>query len=158
MGGRFLQRSGESSGPKGCELMKRILVAFALVVVATAMTAPPCWACSCAPSSKKEKAQNADVIFTGRVIDKEVLGDTTDVKVRFQVGKVYKGETTKKTNVFTTNAPGLCGFNFKEGSKYTVFSYWSDGKKYVSSCTGTKAGAINPDNYGLPEGYPPKDS
>jgi hypothetical protein len=138
--------------------MKRILVAFALVVVATAMAAPPCWACECESTSKQEKAQNADVIFTGRVIEKEVLGDTTDVKVRFQVGKVYKGQAEKKTNVFTTNAPGLCGFGFKEDRKYTVFAYWSDGKKYTSNCMGTKEGQINPDNYGLPEGYPPKDN
>ena len=138
--------------------MKRILVAFALVVVATAMTAPPCWACSCAPSSKKEKGQNADVVFTGKVISKETLGDTTDLKVRFQVGKVYKGEANKQTNVFTTTKGSLCGYKFKEDTKYTVFAYYSDGKKYTSTCTGTKEGKINPENYGLDEGYPPKDS
>lgn len=137
--------------------MKRIFVAFALVVVATAMTIPPCLACSCKPSSKKEHAQNADVIFTGRVVEREQLGSTTDVRVRFRVGKVYKGQVKKLTNVFTTTEGSLCGYHFKIDRKYTVFAYWSDGKKYTSTCTGTKEGPINPDNYGLPEGYPPKD-
>ena len=138
--------------------MKRVLIGFVMILVMSAMTAPPCWACSCAELGKKDQAKTAEVIFTGKVVDVEKAGNYT--KTRFKVAKVYKGDTKRYTNVFTESPdPGQCGFgySFKEDTKYTVFADWGNGKKYTDICSGTKKGEINPDNYGLPEGYPPGD-
>ena len=137
--------------------MKRVLVAFVMVIAMSAMAAPPCWACSCADLGKKEQAKTADVIFTGKVVDVEKGGSYA--KVRFKVAKVYKGGTKRYTNVFTESPdPEECGFgySFKEDTKYTVFADWGKDKKYTDICSGTKKGEINPDNYGLGEPYAPK--
>ena len=144
--------------------MKRIVLAMVMALVGTAMAAPPCWACSCAPSSAKHKAESADVIFTGKVL-KITGGDTSNgsfgddnVKAHFRVGKVYKGHPNRYTKVLTNESGAACGYHFKKGEKYTVFAdRQKDGDKYTSICHGTKKGGIDPDKYGLGEGYPPKD-
>jgi hypothetical protein len=135
--------------------MKRILVAFLMVVVMSAMAAPACWACSCPATTKKQKAKHADVIFTGKV--KSITPVQSDFKVRFRVFKVYKGHPKEFTYVFTPNSGSISGVDFEKDTKYTVFAHWSDGKKYTSSCSGTKQGSIDPDNYGLGEAYPPQN-
>jgi hypothetical protein len=135
--------------------MRRILAAFALVIVATAMTAPPCWACLCpGGGTKKGGAKSAEVIFTGKVVKIEQIDDF-NLKTRFRLGKVYKGQAKRFTNVFTDTS---CGYNFKDDRKYTVFALLYDGKKHTNICMETKEGSINPDNYGLPEGYAPRSS
>jgi hypothetical protein len=144
--------------------MKRILVAMVMALVGTAVAAPPCWACSCAPSTPKQKAESADVVFTGKVL-KITGGDTSNgsygddnVKVRFRVGKVYKGNPRRHTKVFTNESGAACGYHFKKGEKYTVFAdRHNNGTKHTNLCSGTKKGSIDPDTYGLPEGHPPRD-
>jgi hypothetical protein len=121
------------------------------------MTAPPCWGCVCPYRTKKEQAKGADVIFTGKVVDIEEIGGDGKVRTRFRLGKVYKGQAKRFTNVFTDNHT-TCGFGFKKDKKYTVFAWVDDGKKSTSTCSGTKQSSINPDNYGLPEGYAPRSS
>ena len=142
-------------------MMKRLLLVLVMVMVGTAVAAPPCWACSCAPSTKKQDAKTADVIFTGRVqkitgidYDNGSLGDD-NAKVRFRVGKVYKGHPQRITRVYTNESEAACGYAFKEGKRYTVFANWHNDKKKTSLCSGTKQGRINPDNYSLGNGYPP---
>ena len=143
--------------------VKRILALLMLTAVFTAMAAPPCWACTCAPDmSKKDYAKNADVIFTGvveEIIDTDPSSATDPLKVRFTVNKVYKGYPKETTHVFTSEWGSMCGATFKVGTKYTVFADRNeDGKKTTSMCSGNKKGGINPDLYGLPDAYPPQDA
>jgi hypothetical protein len=149
----------------GGDEMKKLLVVLAMVMVGTAAAAPPCWACSCAPSgtSKKEQAKNADVIFTGRVrdvaeplVDGDGISGNDPVEVRFRVRKIYKGHPRTFTKVFTNAEGSLCGVEFKEDTRYTVFAKRLDGKKWTYHCMGTKEGPIHPDDYGLGDGYPPR--
>ena len=140
--------------------MKRIFLALVLIGAITAMAAPPCWACSCAPLTKKEKAKAADVIFYGEVT---AIAGTQEpgevVKVTFDVIRVYKGYPKATTSVFAATDDAMCGVSFEVGEKYTVFSYKDkDGKKWTTSCSGTKQGRIKPSLYGLPKGHPPQDS
>ena len=137
--------------------MKRILGLVAAIVVLTAMAAPYCWACECIASTKKEQAKAADVIFTGTVREVEVIDDGAVYRVRFRVWKVYKGHPRRITRVFTSTSGSLCGDSFEEGVRYTVFSDWTGNKKWTNHCAGNKQGGINPDNYGLPDAYAPKD-
>ena len=135
--------------------MKRILISFLMVVVMSAMAAPLCWACTCPYQTKKENAKGADVIFTGKVVKVETKDDGESVTTRFRLGKVYKGQAKRFTNVFTDNG-STCGFLFEKGEKYTVFAHLNDGKKTTNTCSGTKRGSINPDNYDLGKPYAPK--
>jgi hypothetical protein len=138
--------------------MRRVVIAFLMVVVMSAMAAPPCLACLCAlPSDESEHAKRADVVFTGRLKKVEELSGDKGHKMRFLVGKVYKGQAKRFTNVFSSEGP--CGETYlkREGSKYTVFADLDAGKKYTNGgCDGTKKGSINPDNYDLGEPYAPR--
>jgi Tissue inhibitor of metalloproteinase len=141
----------------------RALAAVAVALSGVAATASPCWACSCAEDTPKGYAKRADVVFTGRVV--EVRGGGSDdgtygddnLKVRFRVKKVYKGKAKRATTVRTNESSAACGYGFSEGKRYTVFAQKEDGKLSTNLCSGTKRGGINPDRYGLPEGYPPED-
>lgn len=137
--------------------MKRILVAVMLTIALTAMAAPPCWACSCVPMTKREQAKNADVIFTGKAKKVAPAAQEGVLRVRFRVQKVYKGNPKAITYVFTSSSGAACGVHFKEGTRYTVFADRTDSRKWVYSCSGTKRGDINPLNYGLGPSYPPRD-
>jgi tissue inhibitor of metalloproteinase len=147
-------------------MRRRLGRALAVVVLALsgiAATASPCWACSCAGATPKEHAKSADVVFTGRV--KEIRGGDSDdgtlgddnLKVRFRVQKVYKGKARRTTTVRTNESGAACGYGFVEGKRYTVFAQKANGKLSTNLCSGTKRGGIDPDKYGLPEGYPPED-
>ena len=128
-----------------------------MVTTITAMTAPPCWACTCpAPIDQSDYAKHADVVFTGRLKSVEELGEGKSFKMRFLLGKVYKGSAKRFTNVFAPDWAGQCGYPNKLGKRYTVFANLDDGKKYTSNCSGTKQGTINPDNFDLGDPYPPK--
>jgi hypothetical protein len=141
----------------------RVVAVLALAFSGIAATASPCWACSCAADTPKGYAQRADVIFTG--IAKHVSGGDSDdgtygddnLKVRFRVKKVYKSKTTRITVVRTNESEAACGYTFVEGKRYTVFAQKAHGKLSTNLCSGTKRGRIDPDEYGLPEGYPPED-
>lgn len=142
---------------RGVVGMKRILAAVVMVIALTAMAAPPCWACSCAPSTKKDEAKSSDVIFYGKVTDIKEVAEFK-LRVKFNVRRVYKGFTSETTSVFTSTDGASCGVYFEEGRRYTVFAdKYKDGEKWTSSCSGTKQGRINPDNYGLGNGWSPGD-
>jgi exopolysaccharide biosynthesis protein len=142
--------------------MKRILGAFLMIVVATAMTASPCWACSCIPNdTKKDKAKRADVVFTGTVTsitDTDPSDQSAPLKVQFEVAKVYKGYPKEVTHVYTPKDGAMCGATFEVGKKYTVFAQINGGQKETSNCSGTKQGTIDPDFWGLPKAYEPQEA
>ena len=143
--------------------MKRSLAVAFLALFTVGAAASPCAACSCVEATPEEYAEDADVVFTGVV--KEIIGGDADdgvegddeLRVRFRVKRVYKGQVRRFTRVRTNESGSLCGYPFDEGKKYTVFATRADGKLWAGSCEGTKKGEIDPAKYGLGEGYPPKD-
>ena len=143
-------------------MIKKILLLLAVVMVSTALAAPPCWACSCLPNdTKAKKAKRADVVFTGTVVsitDTDPSEVTAPFKVGFEVAKVYKGYPRETTNVYTAKQGSMCGMTFEVGEKYTVFALVQNGEKWVGNCGGTKKGTIDPDFWGLPKAYEPQSS
>ena len=126
------------------------------------VVASPCWACSCAATTdaradREAKAERADLIFTGvatsqRVVDPspndDYTGDET-VLTRFRVGRTYKGHPGRWVTVGSASNGAACGYDFDEGSRYTVFAR-GDGDGYETDlCSGTKRGRIKPERYGL---------
>jgi hypothetical protein len=141
-------------------LVKRVLVFCVLALFGVAMTASPCWACSCLALSKKQYADQADVVFYGKVVhidgsdtDGGVSGPSDD-KVKVWVQTVYKGKIVKRTVTVGTAYMG-CGYVFEKGERYTVFAMRDKGRLKTYGCMGTKEGNINPDNYGLSIGRKP---
>jgi hypothetical protein len=145
--------------------MKRVLVICLLAISGVAMTASPCWACSCMDQTKEEKAEGASHVFYGKVVhigggdlDDGTYGDDY-LRVRVWVKTVYKGKNIDRVTTVRTNESGAaCGYEtFEKGKRYTVFADKDDGKLFTNLCSGTKRGNINPDNYGLPEGSEPEN-
>lgn len=143
--------------------MKRLVAVMMLAVSGVALSASPCWACSCAPQTKKEQAKNADVVIFAKVRDIIAPApDDTDgddnLRVKVRVRIVYKGKKITRFETVRTNESGAaCGYEtFVEGRRYTIFADKTDGKLFTHLCSGTKQGDINPDNYGLPDGHPPE--
>lgn len=145
-------------------MVKRLVAVLMMAVSGVAMTASPCWACSCAPQTKKEYAENADVVIFARVRDVIAPADdgtdgNNNLRVKVRVRTIYKGKNITRFETVRTNESGAaCGYEtFVEGHRYTIFADKSDGKLFTSLCSGTKQGDINPDNYGLPDGHPPEE-
>ena len=145
--------------------MKRRIVVFVLAVSGIAMTAPPCWACSCAAQTKEEQADNAKAVWYGKV--RQITGGDSDdgtfgddnLRVKFRVRTVYKGKNIKRLTTVRTNESGAaCGYEtFVEGKRYTVFAKRTNGKLHTDLCSGTNKGNIDHEEYGLPPGHPPDD-
>lgn len=130
--------------------MQRALLIASAVIMTLSATAGPVCACSCARLTPKEKADSADVIFTGRV---RIIEQTDDgsLVARFRARVLYKGRVRGQVKVSTAGDSAACGFGFREGSRYTVFAH-RDGGLSTNLCTGTKNGRIDHDRYGLPPG------
>jgi hypothetical protein len=129
--------------------MRRALLTLAAVVMAVSATAGPACACSCADLTAEEKADSADVVFTGRVRDIRRLAGHKRVQFRARV--LYKGKVRRDVTISTELYGASCGFGFREGKRYTVFAYRDRGLA-TNICTGTRRGPIDPDRYGLPPG------
>lgn len=100
--------------------------------------------------TRTEKADAADVVFTGRVRTVRHTADGLEV-ARFRVRILYKGSVRRDVNVSTAQDEATCGFQFHVGRRYTVFAHRDDGLR-TDICTGTKRGPIDPDRFGLPDG------
>ena len=131
------------------------MAAVSLAVGAVGATAQPCLACSCVPATPRQHAKRADVVFTGRVTwitvardDNGLLGDER-VRVRFAVGRRYKGRIRPRVRIHTGTTGNTCRFIFRKGKRYTVFAYRHEGRLMTNICSGTKRGRIKPDRYGL---------
>jgi hypothetical protein len=142
-------------------VLARTLLVIAIVAGSLALGASPAAACSCAPLTKQAHAEHAALVFTGIVTDVTVHGaplvmsSIDPVEVVFAVEKVYKGQVTKTTTVWTVREGASCGYRFEMGRRYTVFSHGWEGRFGASLCSGNVEGPIVADSYGLGVGSPP---
>lgn len=143
-------------------MLKRTLIVIFLAVMAVPVVASPCWACSCATTGdraadRRAQAENADLVFTGiaksqRIVDPNPNDGYTgneEVYTRFRVRRTYKGHPGRFVTVVTASNGAACGYDFKEGDRYTVFAYEEKDGFHTDLCSGTKRGRIDPDNYGF---------
>ena len=95
----------------------------------------PAHACTCASSgSPKEALGEADAVFAGRVValhtpgpsfrnGEWVISSGDLVTVEFKVNRVWKGPRRETLTVETERFGASCGFEFKEGRKYIVYTW-----------------------------------
>jgi hypothetical protein len=128
------------------------LVASGLLVV----SARPCWACSCVAQPPKAQADNADVIFTGRVIEAEDPFRFSGPRVQavLAVEVLYKGEAGGEILVETyPGGSASCGLEFVQGKRFTVFAFLNErGRLETNICSASTTGSIDPARFGLPSG------
>jgi hypothetical protein len=119
-------------------------------------SAVPCWACSCVAQPPKAQADDADAIFTGRVIDAEdpFRFSGPRVQANLAVEVLYKGEVGSEALVETLpGGSAACGVEFVEGERFTVFAFWNErGRLETNICSASTVGSIDPARFGLPRG------
>jgi hypothetical protein len=82
-------------------------------------------ACSCAVSSEREYADQADFIFVGVVtaVDRPFsMGGGGDVRVDFVVEQVSKGDSAERVTLLTASDSAACGFDFMVGHRFKVYA------------------------------------
>ena len=102
----------------------------------------PAYACLCSSSgSPKEAMAKADAVFFGRVTATTALNrpdgslsSADPVTVEFDVIGVWKGPPRETLTVETERSGISCGFEFKEGRRYIVYTW---GGNRTGVCTRT---------------------
>lgn len=102
------------------------------------MSAPVCWACSCAQASDQEHFDRATVVFTGTVTG---VRDARDARRwTFDVESVQKGGAAPELDVLTGTTGNTCAPDLKEGGRYQVFARRNDdGRLETTICDGTRS-------------------
>jgi hypothetical protein len=79
------------------------------------------YACSCIPPVPPAEAlAQAGAVFSGEVL--EVAQDGMHLRVRLQVGTVWKGAGERVVFVTTPASTASCGFPFEQGQEYQVYT------------------------------------
>lgn len=112
------------------------------------VSAPDALACSCAVAAFPTQVERADVVFSGRAIERReeaagiVVGSGDPVTWMFAVDRLHKGAAREEQEVVSARSEVSCGFVFEVGSAYLVFASEqpSDGAGPMATglCAGTR--------------------
>jgi hypothetical protein len=82
------------------------------------------FACSCAGISTNRALREADAVFRGTVINKEVVGRSERARtdIRFAVDRVYKGTVYREQVVASSRDSDACGLDPEVGSTWVIFA------------------------------------
>jgi hypothetical protein len=101
-------------------LMASLLLGTCLALVDTTEA----FACSCAGISTNRALREADAVFRGTVINKEVVGRSERARtdIRFAVDRVYKGTVYREQVVASSRDSDACGLDPEVGSTWVIFA------------------------------------
>ena len=128
-----------------------LLIAKILSVGAVSLVAlPRANACTCLPPGPvaHELANNGSV-FEGRVI--RLLHEPKQYRITatLEVLRRWKGSSEKRVDVVTLDQGSLCGFEFKYGKRYLLFTHEAEGTLSVSLCSRSKPSSDAADDIAL---------
>jgi hypothetical protein len=108
-------------------LMLRLVVLAAVVLLGTCaaiVDTTKAFACSCAGISTSRAVREADAVFRGTVVSKEVRGrgDAARTDIRFAVDRVYKGAVYSEQVVASEHDEDACGLDPDVGSSWVIFA------------------------------------
>ncbi len=144
---------------KTSKIISLVAMLFVLSLFAVIKT-PFAFACDCAePGTPSEELKEATAVFSGIVADIDRIdSDLTEYeyKVRFYVEKIWKGISDKTVVVSTGMGGGDCGYEFREGERYFVYTHGDSSSLGVGICSRTKPlSAAEDDLSSLGEGKTP---
>jgi hypothetical protein len=101
-------------------LMSSLLLGSCLALI----DATEAFACSCAGISTNRALREADAVFRGTVINKEVVGRSEGARtdIRFAVDRVYKGTVYREQVVASSRGSDACGLDPEVGSTWVIFA------------------------------------
>jgi hypothetical protein len=139
----------------GYEVMiVRTILSLVLVVLITPALAHAC-ACSQAPPGKCPGLRADDVVFLGTVTDIEEIADAAPkvdnsgtpadivaarlTRYHFHIDERFAGSNSPEIDVFAGGDDGDCGYRFKKGEQYAVFTQAeTEGRLFATICNGTR--------------------
>ena len=146
----------------------RLVVLLAAVLLGTCaaiVDTTTAFACSCAGISTTRALREADAVFRGTVVSKEVVGhgDAARTDIRFAVDRVYKGAVFDEQVVASEHKEDACGLDPDVGSTWVIFAIEGvegEGDRAVSRlittlCSGNLPTGVTPIALGPPR--PPLD-
>ena len=94
--------------------------------------------CSCLePPPPEEAYHDADVVFSGEVINITLDESNYLYQVTFQTIDVWKGEMLDEIIILTETDSAMCGYNFQTNNEYLVYGYIYANEFYTNICTRT---------------------
>jgi hypothetical protein len=102
-----------------------VLVASLLLGTCVALVdVTEAFACSCVGISTNRALREADAVFRGTVISKDVVGrsDRARTDIRFAVDRVYKGTVYREQIVASSRNSDACGLDPEIGSTWVIFA------------------------------------
>jgi hypothetical protein len=145
----------------------RVAIVLALLCAGAAFPAAVAQACTCAASTPAQNLRSADVVFLGRVIDRDppagsdASTSASEVTFTFAVSRVYKGHVSAQQSVVSQGLAGFCGQTFELNQSVLVFADDQTERgapqRYVTElCSGSEVVDAAPASFG--EGSDPKGS
>jgi hypothetical protein len=130
----------------GAALLGAGVALAALVVVA----AVPAHACSCVQLDDATALSGADVVFTGRLVDRMesspgLFGARSSADpaiLTFAVDRVFKGHAAAEQRVSTASSGASCGWELTGEGPFVVFAQGAGSSMNTSLCSGNRAGAV----------------
>jgi hypothetical protein len=107
--------------------MLRLVAVMASLLLGTCLAlvdTTEAFACSCAGISTNRALREADAVFRGTVINKEVVGRSERARtdIRFAVDRVYKGTVYREQVVASSRDSDACGLDPEVGSTWVIFA------------------------------------
>ena len=101
-------------------LMASLLLGTCVALVDTTEA----FACSCVGISTNRALREADAVFRGTVINKDVVGRSERARtdIRFAVDRVYKGTVYREQVVASSHDSDACGLDPDVGSTWVIFA------------------------------------
>jgi hypothetical protein len=139
-------------------LSQRALVALTALFLLTPAAGRAC-ACSQAPPGQCPGLRSDDIVFLGTVTQVEEIandapkaadapGPPVDIiaarltRYHFHIDEHFAGPNDKEIDVFAGGDDGDCGYRFKTGEKYVVFTQAeTEGRLFATICDGTRPAA-----------------
>jgi hypothetical protein len=122
--------------------MRIIILGCASVITMLLSLAAPAKACSCiAPGPPCQAYGRSSAVFSGQVLEIVPFdgGGYPQKLVRFAVSEAFRGISGSSVEIVTGNGGGDCGYPFKVGESYLVYSHSSpqDNRHYAGICSRT---------------------
>ena len=98
------------------------------------------YACSCAVQTPQGHFDQADVVFTGKVLEVDNAWGQQEVELEvLEISKIDEEDADeKKLTVYTETSEAMCGYTFEEGGVYMVFANRQDSRLITNLCSGNQ--------------------
>lgn len=123
--------------------MWRLLVVLPIAMLLLGAT--DARACSCIETAPAcEAVWKSALVFSGQVLEITAVPNQhgpqffPERRVRFSLERMWRGEAAAEVYVMTGAGSGDCGYDFKPGERYLVYTHWQAGVPWTGICGRTR--------------------